>query len=65
MTRPKTGGEELLDMVGVADEDLNPSGQVRIRGERWKAEATEPVKKGQRVRVIDRRGLLLFVEKEK
>jgi membrane-bound serine protease (ClpP class) len=65
MTRPKTGGEELLGMVGVADEDLDPSGQVRIRGERWKAEASKTIKKGQKIRVIDRRGLLLLVEKEK
>jgi membrane-bound serine protease (ClpP class) len=65
MTRPKTGGDELLDMVGVADEDLDPAGQIRIRGERWKAEAKEKIKKGEKVKVIDRRGLLLFVEKEK
>lgn len=65
MTRPRTGGDELLDMVGVADEDLDPAGQIRIRGERWKAEAKEKIKKGNKVRVIGRKGLLLFVEKEK
>ncbi|MBU7032402.1 MAG: nodulation protein NfeD [Theionarchaea archaeon] len=65
MTRPKTGWDELMDMVGVADEDIDPAGQIRIRGERWKAEAKEKIKKGEKVKVIDRRGLLLLVEKEK
>ncbi len=65
LTKPKTGGEELLGLVGVADENLDPEGQIRIRGERWKAEAGQKVKKGEKVKVIDRKGLLLIVEKEK
>ena len=65
MTKPKTGGEEILDMVGVADEDLDPEGQVKIRGERWRAEATQKIKKGEKVKVIDRKGLLLIVEKKR
>jgi membrane-bound serine protease (ClpP class) len=65
MTKPKTGGEEILGLTGVADEDLDPEGQIRIRGERWKAEAKYKIKKGEKVKVIDRKGLLLIVEKER
>jgi membrane-bound serine protease (ClpP class) len=65
MTKPKTGGEEILGLTGVADEDLDPEGQIRIRGERWKAEAKHKIKKGEKVKVIDRKGLLLIVEKER
>jgi membrane-bound serine protease (ClpP class) len=65
MTKPKTGGEELLGMVGVADEDLDPEGQIKIRGERWMAEARQQIKKGEKVKVIDRKGLLLIVEKKR
>jgi membrane-bound serine protease (ClpP class) len=63
MTRAQTGGEEILGMVGVADEDLEMEGQIKIRGERWKAKAIEIIKKGEKVKVIDRKGLLLIVEK--
>jgi membrane-bound serine protease (ClpP class) len=65
MTKPKTGGEELLGMVGVADEDLDPEGQIKIRGERWMAEARQKIKKGEKVKVIGRKGLLLIVEKKR
>lgn len=65
MTKPKTGGEEILGLTGVADEDLDPEGQIKIRGERWKVEAVQKIKKGEKVRVIDRKGLLLIVDKER
>lgn len=65
MTKPKTGGEEMLGLVGVADEDLDPEGQIKIRGERWKAEARTKIRKGEKVKVIDRKGLLLIVERER
>lgn len=64
-TKPKTGGEEMLGLVGVADEDLDPEGQIKIRGERWKAEAKTKIKKGEKVKVVDRKGLLLIVDKKK
>lgn len=63
MTRAQTGGEEMLGMVGVADETLELEGQIKIRGERWKAKAKTNIKKGEKVKVIDRKGLLLIVEK--
>ena len=65
LTKPKTGGEEMLGLVGTADEELDPEGQIKIRGERWKAEARTKIKKGEKVRVVGRNGLLLIVEREK
>ena len=65
LTKPKTGGEEMLGLVGTADEELDPEGQIKIRGERWKAEARTKIKKGEKVRVVGRDGLLLIVERKK
>ncbi len=65
LTKPKTGGEEMLGLTGVAVENLEPEGQIRIRGEIWKAEARQKVKKGEKVKVVDRKGLVLIVEKVK
>ncbi len=65
LTKPKTGGEEMLGLTGVAVDNLDPEGQIKIRGEIWKAESDQKVKKGEKVKVVDRRGLFLIVEKEK
>ena len=64
---PATGGEELLGMDAITVKELDPTGQVRIRGEIWTARATDatiPAK--TEVEVIDRKGLVLLVrEREK
>jgi len=55
--------------AGVAEESTeNRNLRVRVRGERWLASSeTElaPVRAGQSVRVVDRKGLLLIVRPEK
>ncbi len=61
---PRTGGDELVGMVARTVRDLDPKGQVRIRGELWAATPTEgtiPAKTD--VRVVGRKGLTLIVEK--
>ena len=55
----------LIGMKGVAEEQLAPSGYVRVRGELWKAEVIDPnlqIHKGEAVKVRRIRGLTLFVE---
>ena len=47
--KPTTGREGLIGEEGVVIEDLNPSGQIQIHGEIWKAIAEEKIKKGQQV----------------
>ncbi len=58
-----TGPEAVVGGVGVAVEDLNPSGRIFTHGEYWFASATYPVKAGERVKVISIKGLELTVDK--
>ncbi|MBZ5516253.1 MAG: nodulation protein NfeD [Acidobacteriia bacterium] len=57
-----TGGVAMIDMLGVAQTDLAPTGTVLVRGEIWQAHATTTVPKGSRVRVRRVDGLTLEVE---
>ncbi|MFW6277818.1 MAG: NfeD family protein [Halorhodospira sp.] len=60
--RPRLGGsEELLEASAVAEEDFTTYGHVHIAGERWNAEAVQPVHAGERVRVVGKEGLTLKV----
>lgn len=59
----QTGGEELVGMRGTTIRELDPKGQVRVRGEIWTATAAEGSIPGRtEVRVVGRRGLTLVVE---
>ncbi len=52
---------------GRAIERLDPRGRVRTRGELWTAELAEgqgPIEAGARVRIVDRRGLILLVRSD-
>ena len=57
-----TGVEGMIGLVGVAIEDLVPSGRILVRGENWQAHSAVPVGKGTRVRVQGVADLLLRVE---
>jgi len=59
---PTTGTEQMLHEKGVVEDDLNPSGTVLIRGERWKARAGGYLPKGTEVIVMQVDGLTLIVE---
>ena len=58
-----TGQEELLGSVGDLLEDAEPEGFAFIRGEHWRVHVrgTDLLRKGQQVRVVGVRGLLLDV----
>jgi len=58
-----TGGRGLTGEVGVARTALKPEGDVFIHGEIWKAEADEPIKKGEKVVVTGMEHLTLKVTK--
>jgi membrane-bound serine protease (ClpP class) len=60
--KPTTGREALVGEVGVAIETLNPSGQVRIHGEIWNAEADgTKIQSGKHVKVLKVENLRLKV----
>jgi membrane-bound serine protease (ClpP class) len=57
-----SGAEEMDRSVGVALEDFEGIGRVRVHSEDWQARSLLPVRCGQQVRVIARDGLVLTVE---
>jgi membrane-bound serine protease (ClpP class) len=59
-----SGREELLGSTGQALEDFEQEGWGRIHGETWRIRSAEPLKAGQRVRVVAMHGLLLEVVPE-
>jgi len=64
MRRPQTAGVgELLGMVGRATTALGPQGTVFVRGEYWRARATEPVAAEERVEILGVSGLELTVRR--
>lgn len=62
--RPVSGREALVGRVGVAKTDLDGQGLVLVAGEDWTAESDEPVRAGERVRVVGVEGLRLRVRRE-
>ena len=61
-TRIVSGREEMIGLTGTALNDFEGRGFVFVHGERWLAKAAGPVNKGQQVRVLDIKGLVLEVE---
>ena len=57
-----SGAEEMTLMIASALEDFETDGRVWVHGERWQARTSEPVSKGQTLRVTRVDGLLLHVE---
>jgi membrane-bound serine protease (ClpP class) len=61
---PVTGTAGMIGAVGEILTAIEPGrpGQVRLRGEIWRAVSTEAIPEGTRVRVIDLDGLTLTVQ---
>ena len=60
-----SGAEGLTHELAEAVEDFDRKGLVRVHGELWTAESTEPVRAGQRLRVRKLDGLIIHVEPER
>jgi membrane-bound serine protease (ClpP class) len=61
--RPVVSGvEQMLRERPEAVESFERSGHVRVHGEIWSAVSREPVREGQRVRILAVKGLTLEVE---
>ncbi len=62
----RTGAEPLIGRTGIAVEELNPVGYVRVRGELWRAEAAGgAVPAGAPVTVVSTDGMTLVVEAQR
>ncbi|MBE0711341.1 MAG: nodulation protein NfeD [Candidatus Aminicenantes bacterium] len=51
--RSFSGREGMIGEMGTARTDLAPSGKVFVHGELWTAEAEEPVRTGEKVKVLE------------
>jgi membrane-bound serine protease (ClpP class) len=62
--RTATGKEELVGSQGVVVKLLQSGaeGMIRVHGELWRAEATQPIEEGKTVRIVRVEGLKLHVE---
>jgi membrane-bound serine protease (ClpP class) len=56
-----TGSEELIGSAGEMLDDAQADGWARIHSESWRVHSALPLKRGQRVRVTARDGLVLTV----
>ncbi|MBI5048760.1 MAG: nodulation protein NfeD [Deltaproteobacteria bacterium] len=63
--KPISGAEGLVDEIGIANTDIANEGKVFIDGEYWDAWSNEPIKAGEKVKVVEVAGLKLKVEKYK
>ena len=60
----RTGGDELVGRPGSAVTDLDPTGQVSVRGEIWKARSVEgDIPRKSEVEIVGRKGLTLTVRR--
>ncbi len=57
-----TGAEEMIGITGEAMEDFTGQGRVWVHGESWQAKSSAPVKKGQKIQVTAKEGLLLKIK---
>ena len=59
-----TGKEELVGTTGTVTTALQTGaeGMVRVHGELWRAESSQPVAEGQTVKILRVEGLKLYVE---
>ena len=61
--RSVTGAEGIVGERGKATIDCNPEGQVRVKGQTWKALAEETLEAGDDIEVVAVSGIQLRVRK--
>ncbi|MBU6998109.1 MAG: hypothetical protein HXS41_04590 [Theionarchaea archaeon] len=47
---------------GKALTDIHDTGKIKVKGEIWNAQSSNPIKKGEKVKVVRREGIVLEVE---
>ena len=61
LRKPATGSEGMIGETGVAMGDFTGKGKVFVVGELWDAECSLPLRKGEKVTVVERREMTLVV----
>lgn len=61
---PTIGREDFIGEEAIADGDVDPEGNVKLRGASWKARTNHstPIKDGEKCKVIKIEGIILEVE---
>lgn len=62
-TKPQTGRDVLLGMIGEAKTAIDPKGKVFVSGELWNAEAEQRIEAGEKVEVLEVHNLMLKVKR--
>jgi membrane-bound serine protease (ClpP class) len=60
--KPISGREATIGGIGVARTDIDPEGKVFLDGELWTARSRYPIRKGEKVRVLELEHMQLVVE---
>lgn len=61
--KPVSGKEGLLGEIGTVVDDFDRDGKIFIEGEYWNATTDEPLKAGDRAKVVEVKGLSVKVKK--
>ncbi len=61
--KPVSGKEASVGAVGIARTDIDPEGKVWLEGELWTAHAKTPIRRGEKVRVLDMEHMRLEVHR--
>ncbi len=61
--QPTQDLERLIGMTGEAKTAVHAQGSVQVAGELWSARSKEPLSKGSQIKVVERQGFVLIVEK--
>ncbi len=57
------GSKGLIGEEGMAETDISPEGKIFVDGEYWEAWSDEPIKKGEKVKILETKGLKVKVIK--
>ena len=61
--KPVSGKEGLIGSIGLVKEPLDPEGLIFVHGEYWRATSAEELEPGEKVEVVDAKGLVLTVKR--
>lgn len=61
--RPSNNPDALVGKIGETRTEVNAEGSVQVSGELWSARSEKPIASGSPVRVVQRDGFILIVEK--
>lgn len=65
VSKEKTNLDRIIGMRGVVTEDIDDLviGEVMVDGKRWSAISKNPIKKGEKVKIVKIEGVKLVVER--